>query len=204
MNVVWIVGWGVDPEPLRQRATELAPGGSVALYRPTPQVLPIAAAADRVVAWSYGAFLLLDAFNNGTAFHGRVHLFSPFLAFCAEAGLGGKCQRPQVVWLKRWLRKDPTAALADFASRAGLAPILLLNPPPVQELEDGLQRMSEGMTDASPHRFACGLPPRWTAEIGAEDLLLDANIIANTLPGTRIIPGVGHSISELLPRSHAF
>jgi len=204
MNVVWIVGWGINPEVLRPRALALSPAANVALHRPTPDALPSAATAELVIAWSYGAFLMLEAASRGRVFSGQVRLFAPFLAFCAEDGQGGKFQRSQVLWLQRWLRKNPAAALADFALRAGLAPADLLQTYEVEELAAGLERMINGIPAASRTTLNQGLPSGWTAQIGADDRLLDAASVARSLPNTQIIPNAGHALSELLLDSHAF
>ncbi len=203
MNVVWIVGWGINPETLRAQASELSPGASVTLSRPSAEALSRAAAANLVVAWSYGAFLMLEATAQGRVFHGRVRLLAPFLAFCAEDQLGGRCARSQVNWLKRWLRKDPAAALADFAQRGGLPPEILLEEYPLDELTAGLDHMAAGIPSVAREKFESGLPTNWSACIGERDALLDAAVVARSLPGTQVIPEAGHFVSDLLRPSHA-
>jgi len=52
-----------------------------------------------VIAWSLGALRMMDAGAKGRLFKGRVVLLAPFLAFCAEHQLGGRCSQANVRWL---------------------------------------------------------------------------------------------------------
>jgi hypothetical protein len=142
MRVTWIGGWGVAPESLRPVAekyfaqsqhTFLAPTAQVIesiahqLTRPSGTLSPsdgerdgVRGAPDVLVAWSLGAWRVLEAASRGVEFSGMVLLLAPFVAFPSEAGLGGKCSATQVKYLRRWLQRDPLAALADFHQRGGL------------------------------------------------------------------------------------
>ena len=202
MDAVCIVGWGVDPGKVSAEVGGLLPGVA-SFVRPTSTAVLDAVSADLVVAWSYGAFLMVEAAFRGVQFRGRVVLYAPFVGFCAEDGLGGRCARTQIHWLKRWLRKDAGAALSDFAKRAGIPQEWVPAEKPVDELVEGLDRMSLGIRaagGASPH---FDLPKRWSAVIGGRDLLLDAQRVAQSIPGTRIVPEAGHSLAELLRCSDA-
>jgi hypothetical protein len=155
-----------------------------------------------------------------------VLLLAPFVAFPSESQLGGKCSATQVKFLRRWLQREPLAALADFHQRAGLVsgsaglqpafdertskaghrPAL----PPTPELPYALPDLFEGLDrlaeDASPalREFAArGLPRNWQALIGDDDSLLDAETVRCSLPGCVRVRGAGHAIADLLRASQA-
>jgi len=101
------------------RATPCAPlpatskPGAHGVTRPTQ--IP-----DVLVAWSLGAWRVIEAASRGVEIPGMVLLLAPFVAFPSESQLGGKCSATQVKFLRRWLQREPLAALADFHERAGL------------------------------------------------------------------------------------
>jgi hypothetical protein len=230
MRVTWIGGWGVAPESLRPVAekyfahsqhTFLAPtadcirqvlecGGPLPLSEPPDpsQERQRAGAvqdagADVLVAWSLGAWRVIEAASRGVEFPGMVLLLAPFVAFPSEAGLGGKCSRTQVKFLRRRLQREPRAALADFYQRGGLGAAPDALPYAMPDLLEGLDRLAE---DASPvlREFAArGLPRNWQALVGDDDLLLDAETVRRSLPGCVRVRGAGHAIADLLRASQA-
>jgi hypothetical protein len=248
MRITWIGGWGIAPESLRPIADIYFPGSEHTILPPTADVVesiaePLArppgtlspsdgerdrvgGAADLTVAWSLGAWRVIEAGSRGTQFGGMVLLLAPFLAFPSESNLGGKCSVTQVKFLRRWMEREPRAALADFCQRAGLpqpltqppatlspsdgkrdgvrgAPATEALPYALRDLLEGLDRMSE---DASPalREFASrGMPPNWQALVGDSDLLLDGDAVRRVLPGCTLVRGVGHSIADLLRASQS-
>ena len=137
MRVTWIGGWGVAPESLRPLAENYFPGAKHTLLPPVAAEVtrriagaPTESASSRrrlqeeddlVIAWSLGAQCVIEAASRGVQFPGMVLLLAPFVAFPAESQLGGKCSATQVKFLRRWLQREPLAALADFYQRGGLA-----------------------------------------------------------------------------------
>ena len=103
-----ISGWGIAPESV----APLFPAGTRVLA-PTRENIASLAGAQRVVGYSLGAFLLLEAAARGEFSCADVSLFAPFLAFPREAGAGGKISATQVKFLRRWAGKNPAAALAE-------------------------------------------------------------------------------------------
>jgi hypothetical protein len=217
MRVTWIGGWGMAPESLRPVAERFFAGSQHTFVAPTARCVRPDASADLTVAWSLGAWRVLDAASRGVEIPGMVLLLAPFVAFPAESSLGGKCSGTQVKFLRRWLQREPLAALADFQQRAGLtnsaaggapvqfetrlagkadgAPVL---PYAMPDLLEGLDRLAE---DASPglREFAArGLPRNWQALIGDDDALLEAEAVRRSLPGCVRLRGVGHAIGDLL------
>jgi hypothetical protein len=158
---------------------------------------------DLIVAWSIGAWRVLEAASRGVEISGMVLLLAPFVAFPSESQLGGKCSATQVKFLRRWLQREPLAALADFHQRARLGAPPAELPYPAADLLEGLDRLAE---DASPtlREFAArGLPRNWQALIGDDDPLLDAETVRRSLPGCVRVRDAGHAIADLLRASQA-
>ena len=195
MSVVWISGWGVAPEGLRSAATNVLPNVEH-LFRPSaPEALDDLGGCELLVGWSLGAWRILDAAARGRQFEGRVLLLAPFTAFCSEHNLGGRCSLTQVRWLRRWLQRDPEAALKDFYERAGLEVSV---PYAANHLMEGLDRLAE---DASPALRAfgqAGLPPNWTAVVGERDPVLDAVTICRVIKGCKTVSGARHRFEDLI------
>jgi hypothetical protein len=198
MDAVLIGGWGVIPETMRTAATLLPPGTRCRCVPPIAGAAAAAANSEFVVGWSYGAWQLLEAAASGVVFHGRVLLLAPFVSFCSEFGLGGRCSQAQVLWLHRWLKRDPTAALTDFYVRADLGPSPAGLPYDREDLLNGLEHMAEDASAGLRAFAARGLPEDWRAVVGARDRLLDGNAICRALPGCTLAADAGHGIESLV------
>jgi hypothetical protein len=181
---------------------------------------------DLTIAWSLGAWRVLEAVSRGVEFPGMVLLLAPFVAFPSESQLGGKCSATQVKFLRRWLQREPLAALADFHQRAGLPeplirPSATLSPSDgerdgvrgdpntealpyaMSDLLEGLDRLAEDASPALREFAARGLPRNWQALIGDDDPLLDAETVRRSLPGCVRVRDAGHAIADLLRASQA-
>ncbi len=194
-RITWISGWGVAPEGMRGAATSALPNASHCFRPPTADALDDLGACDMLVGWSLGAWRILEAASRGLRFEGRILLLAPFVAFCSEHGLGGKCSLTQVRWLRRWLERDPEAALKDFYARAGLDAQM---PYAANHLLEGLDQLAR---DASPEfrAFAAkGLPPNFSAVVGEFDPLLNAGVICQLIPGCRVVKGARHRFEDLI------
>jgi hypothetical protein len=108
-----------------------------------------------------------------------------------------------VKFLRRWLVREPLAALADFCQRAGICPSPGELPYSLSDLIEGLDRLGEDATPALRELTASGLRPNWRAFVGDKDPLLDGGEVCRSLPGCRLAPGVSHSVADLLAASHA-
>lgn len=200
-RITWITGWGIPLDWLRPSAEALLPDAVHLFLPPTRQAAQDAASADCVVGWSLGALRLIEAFSEGVVFGGRVVLLAPFLAFCAEHNLGGRCSLAQVKWLRRWVERDTPAALTDFYHRANLSGVEAAKAPGKPELLEGLDRLAMDATPVMRRWASGGTNENMSVFVGADDSLLDAAQVARTIPNCRIVPGAGHSAVELV-RAH--
>ena len=201
MIVGWLGGWGVSPAELRPHAEAHAPGARHVLLAPVAGAAEAAADCDAVVAWSLGARRFLElAARGGRRFPPRVLLLAPFTSFCSEDGACGKASRTQVRWLRRMLRQDPFAALADFRARAGLPPAAVSDELPYapELLEEGLDRLEEPAPAGLVVFARQGLPEGWEAYVGDRDPLLNAEGVADALKGCAVVEGVGHAVADFL------
>jgi hypothetical protein len=203
MRITWIGGWGVAPESLRPIAEMYFPQSEHAILAPTANVVESVGSPDLTVAWSLGALRVLEAASRGTQSGGMVMLLAPFIAFPAESKLGGRCSATQVKFLRRWLQREPVAALADFYQRAGLGTAPTELPYALPDLLEGLDRLAEDASPALRAFAARGLPRSWQALIGDDDALLDAETVRVSLPGCVRVRGAGHAIADLLRASQA-
>ncbi len=168
------------------------------LLAPTESAAEAATSASWVVAWSFGAFRVLQAAACGQTFAGQVVLLAPFISFAAEHGWGGRCTLTQLRWLKRWMARDSLSALHDFYQRAGIPSLAMTTDASLMdEWGRGLDTMMEDTGRGIADHFAGGLPSNFSAVVGESDPLLDARRIAEVLPGTRVIPGAGHECGPL-------
>lgn len=202
MRVTWIGGWGVASESLRTLAEKHYPGSEHMFLAPTSAAMLCRdAATDLTVAWSLGAWQVIEAASRGVEFPGMVLLLAPFVAFPSESQLGGKCSATQVKFLRRWLQREPLAALADFYQRAGLGASPAELPYPAADLLEGLDHLAEDASPALREFAARGLPQNWQAFVGDNDPLLDGAAVCRSLPGCTLLRGAGHAIADLLRAS---
>jgi hypothetical protein len=198
MRVTWIGGWGVAPETLRPLAERFLPEATHVFQAPTSRAPETAVESDLIIAWSLGAWRLLNAASQGLVVSQPALLLAPFVAFCSNFGLGGRCAQSQVRWLSRWLQRRPVQALTDFYQRAGLGQPPMNLPYGATDLQEGLDRLAEAPSPALQQFAARGLPAGWFASIGDRDPLLDANSVGHSLAGCQIVPGAGHAPEPLL------
>ena len=194
MKMAWLLGWAVPVAWFAPLVREHFPHDEHVYFQAGPDAVERLQAAgpfDRVIGYSLGAHLLLAAVARGIRFE-NVALLAPIFAFPREDNLGGKVARTQVRLLKRWLRQDQPAALADFYSRAGLDASEALTPKNESEnLLWGLERLECDRVDPT-------IPTGWKAWCGADDALLDAAQLAAIAPEIKIVPQATHHPAVLL------
>ena len=195
MKMGWLLGWAVPPAWFRRKVLEVFPKDEHCFVAAGPGALAGLEAAqpfDWVVGYSLGAHLLLMEVDRSQRL-GRVALLAPIFAFAREEGAGGRVERAQLQYLKRWLRRAPVAALADFYDRAKLDVTAEDYPCAAQESELlwGLERLEGG-------RCPAVLPAGWKAWCGGDDALLDAGQLGALVQGLRVVKNASHAPAELL------
>lgn len=188
---IWIGGWGLPPTWLQQRVKHAFPAAEHSVLPPGPDAVDQIdwRQFDRVGGYSLGAFLLLKQAETVPL---PALLLAPFFAYSAEPGVGGKIRQVQLRYLGRWLRREPTAALADFHARAQLSlPSSAELPYSMDDLEWGLQQLAD-------ERVSGRFPEGWTGIIGDCDPFLDANELVAAEPRLQVIAGAGHDPTSLL------
>lgn len=195
MKVLWLNGWGIEATALEERVG----GHGLPVWRvvqPFPgwekEVEPCLSEADAVCAYSTGTLLLLDR-PDFLAWSRRTVFFAPILGFLAEWGLGGKTRSGQVDYLRRWLRRDARAALADFHCRVGFpgsaSENLAFNC--LEELDWGLVQLQKRRVPAERLRG-------FEAYAGDGDALLDAGRLTELVPGISVVSGAGHDLGSIV------
>lgn len=189
MKIGWVLGWAVPETWFAPLARAAVPAAEHVMVTPTADAVTRLEARgpfDWVVGYSLGTHLLLHDHARVSRL-GKVALLAPIFAFPREAELGGRIAKTQVRQLARWVRREPSAALADFYQRAGLdifAETAAMQP--VAELSWGLERLENG-------HVAPPLPAGWRAWCGVNDALLDVDRLQAVAPGIeRVAAGTHH------------
>jgi hypothetical protein len=195
MRIGWLLGWAVPEEWFASFARGAFPAAEHVFFESAADSmrrLNEAGPFDWIAGYSLGSLLLLRAFPRPTA---RVALLAPIFAFPAEANLGGRIPRAQLRQLARNLRRNPTAALADFYARAGLDA-------PNKRVGDNALHLTSvlewGLEQLETVRVEPPLPAGWRACCGTEDPLLDAGQLCALAPGITPIAGATHHPAALI------
>lgn len=195
MRIAWILGWAVSAgwfAPLAQAAFPDAEHHFFAAEPNWLEQLREGVQWNVVAGYSLGSLLLLQEAEAVGKLTPRVVLLAPVLAFAQEEALGGKVPRTQVRYLARWLKRDPSAALADFYARAGLVGCETAVPNVANEyLQWGLEKLAQ-------ERFDATWPQGWTGYVGTEDALLDATELVGMQPAINTVDGASHHPLSLL------
>lgn len=186
-------GWGIAPDALAR----IFPAGTVILPPTRENALRLAETAKRLVGYSLGAWILLETAARGENFRSpKTTLYAPFLAFPKEAKQGGKIFTAQIKFLRRWIKKDPLAAIADFYARAELnLPAPREIPYRIEDLDTGLEILTAGKISAVP-----AIAENWEIVLGENDALLDAGRVAAAFPRNRVrkISAGTHDLRSLI------
>lgn len=189
----WVLGWAVPASWFAAEAARVWPEDEHVCVPAAPDWrgrLEAADALERVGGYSLGALLLLRERGWLQARGARVGLLAPCWAFPREAGRGGRVARAQVRALAHWVRRDSGAARADFYLRAGLAEVC--------GAVESAELLAWGLAQLETETAEPGLPSGWFAVAGAEDVLLDAAVLAAVEPGVRVVAGAGHAPGALM------
>ena len=194
MNILWVNGWGIPAEWLRNLAAGIFPDAAHTVVPPLAEheLLHERNRFDRVAGYSLGAFLVLREEIQLPC--GRpVALLAPYFSFVAEDGLGGRVQRTRLRYLNRWFKREPAGALNDFYERAGLRELSGRSDLPYErkQLLSGLELLMNGTVPAA-------WPERASGFVGADDPLLDATRLHELCPHLKVVSGSGHHPAPLM------
>lgn len=189
----WISGWGIPTEVFAATVRACWPRDTHAVFAPDQQALPNvhAADADIVAGYSLGALLLLsdDTWLESLP----LVAVAPFVAFEAEAGLGGTTPAATRALMREKLDRNPSATLKLFQRLAGL-PGLVTDPLPyaAAELAWGLDALGSVRANSATLRRA-------RCYTGANDPLLSFEQLRLHIASLRLIEQAGHDFRQLLP-----
>ncbi len=190
MKIAWISGWAVPPAWMAQALQARWPQYTHHVFLPeknTPATLLVDSTFDAYGGYSLGSLLWLDALSENACAK-PVRLLAPFFSFCAEASLGGRTPRVRLLFLKRWLRRDPTSALHDFYTRTGLPQFPI---PGTSSLADGLDLLDTLAISTPP-------PSNIRGFAGKNDPLLNPKSLRTHWPALTIVPHANHALPSLL------
>jgi len=190
---VWIGGWGIPTDVFTATVRECWPRDTHTVLAPDRQApaRARAAGADIVAGYSLGALLLLS--DDTWAESLPLVAVAPFLAFDAEAGLGGTTAAATREAMRGKFDRNPSGTLRLFQRVAGL-PGLVTDPLPyaAEELAWGLDALGTLRAKAPTIRRA-------RCYTGANDPLLSAAQLALHINALHLMEGEGHDFRQLLP-----
>jgi hypothetical protein len=187
-RIFWISGWSVPAPWLAQEARACLPEYEHSAVAPEADAVASVrqSEADILGGFSFGAHLLLGLDDPRP----RI-LLAPFVDLKSEAGLGGAVATTQIKHLLRWLKRDASAAIADFHQRIGVALPPQTDPPDAPKLAWGLEQM------LACNPPPCSLPSGSIAVAGKNDPLLDTDTLKKHLSCLQVIDS-GHQLQPLL------
>lgn len=196
MKIAWVLGWAVPESWFAAQAQAAFPNDEHRFFSAEPNWLDQLLAGgpwDAIAGYSLGTLLILEEAEVLGRLAPRVTLLAPVLAFAQEEQRGGKVPRAQVRYLARWVRREPTAALADFYARAGLSGC------DAAGLSVSAETLQWGLEKLAQERVGELVWPRgWAGYIGSADALLDASVMKRLQPAINVIEGASHHPLELL------
>lgn len=182
-TTTWLGGWAIPPTWALSILDKHFPGQSHQWLPPTANTL---ANTQPTAAYSLGAALLLRE-NLATP----AYLYAPFWDFKRESGQGGKVARAQLLYVRKWIRRDPLAALNDFYRTAGIPLEISEIPYPEADLLWGIDQLLEDV-------FLPGSPIPAQATFGENDTLLDIPALSASFQTPTLVPKASHHLDELL------
>lgn len=193
MNIAWISGWAVPPAWLEAAAQKAFPAHTHRAVAPSlraaRELTKPEAGFDLFAGYSLGALLWLTseaALPPGK----KALLFAPMFAFCEEKHKGGTTRRAQVLFLKKWLRRDKRAALRDFYARTGL-------PDFSKDASHETEALIEGLTLLETLEAAPAPSARFLGYAGGADPLTEAATLKKLWPSLAVLPQATHAIETI-------
>ena len=185
MKLLWIGGCGILPAWGLAHVKTRFPEASHEWRPPSPNALVDYESFDVPAGYSLGANILLRAGLGALSF-----LLAPFVYFKKESGLSGEISLTQLRYVRRWLERDPLAALNDFLDLARLSYRASKLPYKKEDLLWGVEQLIlDGNTT---------LGEGCTVILGTEDPLLGVRLAATIFSKSKRIEGAGHDLPEVL------
>jgi hypothetical protein len=197
MKILWVSGWGIDPDFFHAYAEHTFPMFDHTVREPRPENLPMNE-FDWIIGYSLGCNVVLNRHPDSSP-SAKLALIAPFLAFAKESGQGGKITSAEVKLTKRTLRLEPLLAIHSFYEKACLNHSITKLPYELNHLFWGL----DILLTAKPK--ATSLAKADFLIIGDSDPLIESDKICQHFPKANLVlKGVGHDFQELLPKLPIF
>jgi 8-amino-7-oxononanoate synthase len=185
-KITWIGGWGIPSAWALEVLNQYYPNKRISWLPPTSANLQFGCFDG---GYSLGASLLI---RNKLV--GNTELVAPFFDFKKEAGQGGKVARAQLLYIRKWLKKDPVAALNDFYQAADL-PILINELP--YSLDDLIWGIDQLLENVDLPQFPVSAKACW----GQKDRLLNPEPLITYFSNSTVVPSATHNLDELFPKA---
>lgn len=181
----WLGGWAIPPDWALEVLAKHAITNVTWLPPTSDNLLEV----DFNAGYSLGASLLLRSLKAE-----ETCLFAPFFDFKKEAGQGGKVVKAQLLYIRKWLKRDPVSALNDFYSFANLPLQISELPYALEDLLWGIDQLLEDVP--FPEN-------KITAEViwGGEDTLIEPEKLSRCFNSSTITPSASHNLDELLSQT---
>ena len=197
MKILWVSGWGIDPDFFHAYAEHTFPMFNHTVREPSPENLPMRG-FDWIVGYSLGCNVALQGLSefNPSA---KLALIAPFLAFAKESGQGGKITSAEVKLTKKTLRVDPLLAIHSFYEKACLNHSITKLPYEYNHLSWGLDVLLTSKPKAD------SLTKADFVIMGDADPLIEHDKIFPHFPRENLVlSDAGHDFQELLPKLPIF
>lgn len=190
----WISGWGISPADFEAVAKSAWPDDWHTVFAPTKDAVTkvLRLQPDILAGYSLGALLLLAAKRPSPSL--PLIGVAPFLAFDAEANLGGTTQKRTRLALRKKFDQQPVPAVNLYLRLAGLRSIKSSSLPyDAADLAWGLEALGEIKAIPENTRSA-----RLFA--GDKDPLIKPGIFTSHCDRFEIIGNAGHDYHSLIPQ----
>lgn len=192
---VWISGWGIPTDVFADTVRQCWPKDTHTVFAPDRHALAQVRAtpADVVAGYSLGALLLLSCADEAKPVTQPLVAVAPFLAFDAEAGLGGTTAAATREMMRGKFDRNPSGMLKLFQRVAGIE-ALITDPLPyaADELAWGLDALGTlRANSATVWRARC--------YAGTADRMLSSGRLALHIPLLHLVEQAGHDFRQLLP-----
>ena len=197
MKLLWVSGWGIDPNFFHAYVEHTFPMFDHTVREPRPENLPMSG-FDWIIGYSLGCNVVLHRLSDSSP-SAKIALVAPFLAFDKESGQGGKITSAEVKLTKKTLRVDPLLAIHSFYKKAGLNHSITKLPYELNHLFWGLDILLTAKPKAN------SLTKADFVIMGDEDRLIEHDEIFPHFPKEKLVlSDAGHDFQELLPKLPIF